>query len=216
MSPEFPVLRDTFMAEEKNGNGQNGSLAAERRAQIFEAAARVFARRGFHSATVQEVATEAGLGKGTIYEYVKSKNDLLFFGIEEAHRRMFEQVDALIARDMPPVEKLRLSMHLQLDIIDHYLDAMRAVLPVVEGLDNVDRDRTARLKTEYIKRFVPIYQQGVDAGIFRRIDPFIAMETISYNCVNWAKSDTIRERFPDSREFAEFLLSLFFDGILNK
>jgi TetR/AcrR family fatty acid metabolism transcriptional regulator len=204
------------MAEEKAGIGQNTSLAAERRMQIFEAAARVFARRGFHNATVQEIATEAGLGKGTIYEYVKSKNDLLFMGIEEAHRRLFEQVDELIARDIPPVEKLRAAVGLQLELIDHYYEAMRAVMPVIEGFDFVNHDRAERLKTEYIKKFTPIYEQGLDAGVFRKIDPFVAMETISYNCVNWAKSDAIRERFSSSHEFAEFLLGLFFEGILEK
>jgi TetR/AcrR family fatty acid metabolism transcriptional regulator len=45
---------------------------------IIEAAARVFARKGFNGTVIQDIATEAGIGKGTIYEYFESKNDLFF------------------------------------------------------------------------------------------------------------------------------------------
>jgi AcrR family transcriptional regulator len=45
---------------------------------IIEAAARVFANRGYNSTLIAEIATEAGIGKGTIYEYFPSKEDLFF------------------------------------------------------------------------------------------------------------------------------------------
>src|SRR5438309_4745135 len=48
-----------------------------RRAQILEAASRVFAGQGFHRTTVREVAREAGIADGTIYLYFASKQDLL-------------------------------------------------------------------------------------------------------------------------------------------
>ena len=51
---------------------------AHKRERIIEAAARVFARKGFFSASVAEIAAEAGVGKGTICGYVSSKDDLFF------------------------------------------------------------------------------------------------------------------------------------------
>lgn len=47
-----------------------------KREAIIEAAARVFASKGFHSARVEEIAREADVGKGTVYEYFESKEDL--------------------------------------------------------------------------------------------------------------------------------------------
>lgn len=49
---------------------------ADKRQRILMAAARVFAERGFHQATVADIAVEAGVGKGTIYEYFSSKEEL--------------------------------------------------------------------------------------------------------------------------------------------
>ena len=49
-----------------------------KRDQIIKAAAFVFARRGFSGAVIAEIATQANIGKGTVYEYFKSKEDLFF------------------------------------------------------------------------------------------------------------------------------------------
>ena len=49
-----------------------------KRSLIIEAAARIFATRGFNSTLMAEIAAQAGIGKGTIYEYFSSKEDLFF------------------------------------------------------------------------------------------------------------------------------------------
>jgi len=51
---------------------------SNKRQRIVEAAARVFARKGFFNASMAEIAAEAGVGKGTLYAYVPGKNDLFF------------------------------------------------------------------------------------------------------------------------------------------
>ena len=193
--------------------GKNGDLVQERRAQIFEAAARVFARRGFHKATMQEIATEAGLGKGTLYEYVKSKKDLLFFVIDEGHQQLFRLVDDLIQESLSPEEKMRLAIRCQLDLLEQYRDAARSIIPEVEGLTERDKDRMEAFKMKYINHFKPIYEQGLEQNVFRDLDPFAATEIISNSCILWSKSDTLRERFPNVRDYEDYLVSLFMHGI---
>ncbi len=55
-----------------------GGRRGDKRALIIEAAARIFARRGYGRTVVAEIAAEAGVGKGTIYEYFESKEALFF------------------------------------------------------------------------------------------------------------------------------------------
>jgi AcrR family transcriptional regulator len=50
----------------------------EKRGRIIQAAARVFARNGYAGTLVADIAVEAGIGKGTVYQYFKGKEDLLF------------------------------------------------------------------------------------------------------------------------------------------
>ena len=51
-------------------------MKPDKRELILEAAARVFGEKGFHQATVEEIAKEAGVGKGTIYQYFDSKDEI--------------------------------------------------------------------------------------------------------------------------------------------
>ena len=77
---------------------------AARREQILDAAARVFAEKGFHRATTREIAEAADVSEGTIYNYFASKNDLLIgmmtrVGESQVPPEMFEQVVSDDARD---------------------------------------------------------------------------------------------------------------------
>jgi TetR/AcrR family fatty acid metabolism transcriptional regulator len=60
-------------------------LIAARRAQILDAAAKVFAQKGFHATTIKDIAKAAGIAEGTIYNYFENKTALLL-GIFEAMR----------------------------------------------------------------------------------------------------------------------------------
>lgn len=54
------------------------NIRKEKESRIIKAAAKIFSRRGFANAVMADIAAEAEIGKGTIYEYFKSKNDLFF------------------------------------------------------------------------------------------------------------------------------------------
>ncbi|HEY5005234.1 MAG TPA: TetR/AcrR family transcriptional regulator [Ktedonobacteraceae bacterium] len=68
---------------------------AARRNQILDAAAKVFAEKGFHPATIKDIATEAGIAHGSIYTYFENKTALLL-GI-------FERMKASIMQENPPL-----------------------------------------------------------------------------------------------------------------
>lgn len=205
-------MPDTKTKEHKpRANG----LAAERRSQIFEAATRVFARKGFHLATVQEIADEAGMGKGTIYEYIKSKKDILYFAISEVHERTFEQLEKLSAQNLKPEIMLRRALRIQIDLIEQYKDAARTVIPEVEGMAQKDRESMDRLKELYISNYAVIYEQGVKQGVFKNRDPFATMEVLCNTCMLWGKSDSLRERFKDVRAFENFIVDMYLKGLLK-
>ncbi len=63
----------------------------DRQREILEAALSVFSKKGFHDAAVQEIANEAGIAKGTIYEYFKSKDDLFLSLLDYVFAEFFEE-----------------------------------------------------------------------------------------------------------------------------
>src|SRR5205085_7214819 len=78
----------------------------DKRERILSAAERIFARHGFFSAKVSDVAKEAGIADGTIYLYFKSKDDLLISLFERRMRQLNSALRAAIA-GKPAREQLR-------------------------------------------------------------------------------------------------------------
>ncbi|MGD9239302.1 MAG: TetR/AcrR family transcriptional regulator [Desulfobacterales bacterium] len=66
----------------------------KKRNQIIEAAAQVFAKKGYSGAVVADIALQANIGKGTVYEYFKSKEDL-FFAVFEWFQKKSENAAAV-------------------------------------------------------------------------------------------------------------------------
>jgi AcrR family transcriptional regulator len=87
-------------------------LTAERRRQqtreyLLQAAAEVFAKRGFHAATLDEVAAAAGFTKGAVYSNFKNKDDLFLALLEDSYGREIEALQATLAHsDVPPEARI--------------------------------------------------------------------------------------------------------------
>jgi AcrR family transcriptional regulator len=81
----------------------------EKKRQLIAAtAARLFATRPFHKVKLDDVAAEAGVGKGTLYIYFKSKEDLYFWLIYDAFGKLVEQLNAQLGSgELSPTETLR-------------------------------------------------------------------------------------------------------------
>jgi AcrR family transcriptional regulator len=89
--------------------------------EIIAAAARVFQRKGYHAATVQDIADAIGILKGSLYHHFKSKDDLLYLIVKEPILRMYSRIGEIAASDLPASEKLRRAILAHLDGFDqHY------------------------------------------------------------------------------------------------
>jgi AcrR family transcriptional regulator len=78
----------------------------KKRSEIAQKAIEVLAKRGFQATTIQEIADAAGLGKGTIYHYFKTKEEILSAVSEEIFHEMERSFGAALLRIDKPMEKL--------------------------------------------------------------------------------------------------------------
>jgi TetR/AcrR family fatty acid metabolism transcriptional regulator len=101
----------------------------DKRARILDAAVKVFAGRGFHSATVAEIARVAGVADGTIYLYFKSKDDLLLRLFDEKMTDLLAQLRAALAEEKSAPARLRRFIQLHLSLVERNPD-LAAVLIV--------------------------------------------------------------------------------------
>jgi AcrR family transcriptional regulator len=77
-----------------------------REAELIDAAAEIFYRRGYSGAAIQEVADAVGMLKGSLYYYIESKEDLLFQICESVHKESLEILGEVHAMDLSPLRQL--------------------------------------------------------------------------------------------------------------
>ncbi|TCP42051.1 TetR family transcriptional regulator [Tamaricihabitans halophyticus] len=82
---------------------------------LVDAAARVFERKGFTDATISDIATEAGVSKPTVYQYVNSKRWLLETIVEQLIYPLKDGIDQIMASDRTEREKLAAYLRLHVD-----------------------------------------------------------------------------------------------------
>jgi AcrR family transcriptional regulator len=111
-----------------------GPRAAVREA-ILDAADRRLARYGYKKMTVDELATDAGIGKGTIYLHFRSKEEVVLCHVDRIVERMLVGLEALAQRDQPAGKKLfAMLVHrvlFRFDAVQHYTESLNDVLAAV-------------------------------------------------------------------------------------
>lgn len=127
-----------------------------KRTQILDGANRVIERMGYDAASVNDIAREAGVSKGTIYVYFSGKEDLFEAMMEDTRERLFQELAAELERPGTTAERLRRYAMLKTTQLcsDKVIRAHRVVIGVTErmpemGLRFYERGHTRGSKSIY-------------------------------------------------------------------
>ena len=85
---------------------KNRERVRDRREQLIDAAVSVFAAKGFHATTVRDIGRAAGLTQGTIYNYVRTKEDILYLVCDRIVTEYLINVQRAMAADGPPMARV--------------------------------------------------------------------------------------------------------------
>jgi TetR/AcrR family fatty acid metabolism transcriptional regulator len=149
--------------------------AADKHAKIIAAATKVFAKKGFFSARISDIAKEAKVADGTIYLYFNNKIDILLSVFEEEIGTLVEQTKQLLENESDPRIKLEV-------FAGKHLAAMKKNKNLAEVIHIELRQTIKRIKeyrntkfNEYIDIVADIIVEGQKKNVFRHdINPNIA------------------------------------------
>ena len=168
---------------------QDDALAKTRRRQIFLAACRVLARKSFHQATVKEIALEANLAAGSIYLYLRSKEEILLLLAESMVAELAETLPSIRARngDDPRRELLGI-MRSALDVIDRYREAFAVMNHEIRYLARRPKYRAAveQIVEPYFASLAGALKRGRETGVMRFENVPSVVEAVHMLCSGWA------------------------------
>lgn len=152
---------------------------------IIAAAARVFRTKGYHAATVQDIADAVGILKGSLYHHVKSKEDLLYLIVKEPIAQIYERMAEIVASDRPAGEKLRHAIRAHLEAFDRYHPHLFVYLREREEMKLRFREQFKLSPKQYERCWQQMLREGVKSGEFR---PDLDVPVVAYGLLgmlNW-------------------------------
>ena len=134
---------------------------------ILDATDRLLARFGYRKMTVEDIAAEAGIGKGTVYLHFSSKEEVVLSHIDRIVERLQERLKEIAGSDATAAERLRLMLLTRVlfrfDSIQHYTKSLNDLLAVLRpGL----LARRAQYFEAEAQIFAHVLTAGRDAGEF--------------------------------------------------
>lgn len=169
-----------------------------RKVEILRAAARTFRRRGFHGASMAGIAADLEMTKGNLYYYFRNKQALLTFCQRTSLDRLLSGARAISRRRLPPAERLRELIRLQ----------VRCLLDDVYGAGlHLEVDRALVAKRDEYER---ILRRAIADAARRGVDPKLAGLAV-LGAVNWSA----RWYDPDAGASPEQIADAFADVLVE-
>ena len=103
---------------------------------IFESAIKIFSESGYRGSTMDDIATNAGLAKGTLYYHFASKEEIFNFIVEEGLQILQNQVNEIQNMNIEPIEKLIKICRIQLTFLYGYTNFFKVVMSQLWGNEN--------------------------------------------------------------------------------
>ncbi|MBI3596225.1 MAG: TetR/AcrR family transcriptional regulator [Nitrospirae bacterium] len=195
---------------------------ANRKALILKAAIKVFARHGFARARTAAIAREARVAEGTIYNYFKSKDDLILTIFEQTWRDLIQALRAALDPIRDPIQKLAVVLMTVLDLFE--ADPMLAEVFLVELRQSGKcfSNQPMSVILEFLDLLEAILKEGIAQGVIRKdINTKIARGLLFGAVENIVLGWLLRKTHPDLfkkekpytlAEAKETLMKLFATG----
>ncbi len=188
------------------------------RAEIFEAALRLFSEKGFHNVSMSQIASEAEFGMGTLYKFFENKENLYKALLMEMAEQCHNQMMNAIRAEHDPISAIRKYVTTRHEIFFNNLELMRLYFAETTGASynlkaGLDRD-LLKFYDELIEELALIFERGIGDKVFRAVDPYnmaLALEG-AINAVLWRLMDN-PDRLRNSKDLP-IIADLFFRGVL--
>ena len=193
---------------------KSSKLIQERRRQIIEGAIRVFTAKGFHGATVREIAEEAGLTMGSLYNYVESKEDIIYIVYDYITEILRDEVKQAIKGVSDPRQRLKVAILENLKSIHRYQDIVMFIYKESGHLDKESLYDVLTRETEYIQLFEDLVRDyfkdvPIDEKYVRLAGDLLTYIPVIMTFRRWS----LRRRFSSIEEIMQGILSFVLHGL---
>lgn len=179
---------------------------------IFESAIKIFSESGYRGATMDDIAANAGLAKGTLYYHFASKEEIFNFIVEEGIQILQNQVVEIQKQDIDPISKLIKISRIQLSFLYGYTDFFKVVMSQLWGHEKRQDELRGKIRN-YIKEIeIDIKEAMNNKEIDQGDSEFMAYEFFGTLC-SAAVYESIHIKKVDLESIIESTVSFTLKGL---
>ncbi|OPY82883.1 MAG: Fatty acid metabolism regulator protein [Smithella sp. PtaU1.Bin162] len=164
-------------------NVKNEDLIDRRRKQIIQGAVKVFSEKGFHKTTVREIADASGLTMGTMYNYVRTKEDILYICYQHMTDILSEGLRKAVEGLDDTKEELRIILKRNLDLIYEYQDTIMFLYQESGAYDQDAIHAVLSREMKYVESFEDILRRRFKGQKINEFRLKLAADLLAYTPV---------------------------------
>jgi TetR/AcrR family transcriptional regulator, cholesterol catabolism regulator len=182
------------------------------REDILEAAAQVFRQKGFHGASMQDIAKAVNLQKPSLYHHVSSKQEILLALLDRALELLLERISAISNQDIPADKKLQQMVRVYLQILAENMDLSAVLLFEHRSLERKQHARHVPNRDKFEALWRNVLEEGVAAKLFVCDDPALTTRAI-LGIMNWTITWYHPDGLLDINDIADRYSNLLLKGL---
>lgn len=140
-------------------------LVEKRRDQMIKGAVILFKQKGFHRTTTREIAKAAGFSIGTLYEYIRTKEDVLYLVCDSIYDHVRDRLQKDIDPNKGTLENLRLGIAYYFRIVDEMQDEVLVMYQEAKSLSKDALPYVLRKEVEMVAMFENLLAKCVENGV---------------------------------------------------
>ncbi|UUV14541.1 TetR/AcrR family transcriptional regulator [Clostridioides difficile] len=185
---------------------------AERREKIVAVALSLMAENGFQKTSMREIAVLANMGKSSLYDFFKTKDEIVVYAVEKEIEKTIQQVHRIIDGEPSPQQCLRKIMLNHLRFPKQYRTVLMWLNTESDYLEEEYQKRLKDARYAYQDIIKSVIDNGVTTGIFRKTDTALVTRLL----INSMLSISYTSRPSDSSEkMLDETMNIFLHGIMN-
>jgi AcrR family transcriptional regulator len=185
------------------------------RDEILAAAAQIFSQKGFHATSMHDIAEAVKLQKASLYHHVTSKQEILVEVLDQALDLFIANMQAVMARPLPPDEMLRQAMQTYLTTILQQRDLASVLLLEHRSLEPELHNRHIPRRDRFERLWRDLIQQGLEAGCYHDVDPAMTARAL-LGVMNWVITWYSPEGELTPEHISHQYADLFLNGLLQR
>lgn len=184
------------------------------REDILDAAAQVFRQKGFHGASMSDIAGVVNLQKASLYHHVSSKQEILLALLDRALGMLTDHIAGVASQSIPVDQKLRQMIHAYLSALADNSDLSAVLLFEHRSLDKKSHARHVPQRDKFEALWRDVINEGVRSKIFECADVDMAVRALM-GVMNWTLTWYRPEGSKSIEQIADGYADLLFHGLLK-